>query len=149
VTTTHSADGMPVVSHEEDQHTHGGVHDPNEHHSPEQIKKEMRVYIAVFCGLAVLTGVTVGACYFLKLPVHYAIMVALAIASVKGFLVAGFFMHLLSERKVVYGILGLTVFFFVVLIWGPWHHHVDAFNPDTHNEVTPTVAQPAGEHSGH
>jgi cytochrome c oxidase subunit 4 len=111
-----------------DEAEHGGVHDPNLHHSPEEIKKEIRVYLLVFGALAVLTGVTVGACYLLQLPVHYAIIVALAIASVKGFLVAGYFMHLLSEKKLIYAVLGLTVFFFIVLIWGPWHHHYDTFN---------------------
>ena len=38
----------------------------------------------------------------LKMPAHKAIAIALAIAATKGFLVAGFFMHLLSERKVIY-----------------------------------------------
>jgi cytochrome c oxidase subunit 4 len=94
-------------------------------HSPEEIQKEIRVYLTVFAGLAVLTGATVGACYGLKLPIHYAIMVALAIATLKGFLVAGFFMHLISEKKVVYGILSLTLIFFAVLLWGPWHHFIN------------------------
>jgi cytochrome c oxidase subunit 4 len=112
-----------------DEAEHGGVHDPNLHHSPEEIKKEIRVYLTVFVALAALTAVTVGAFYYLKdLPVTYAILVALAIASVKGSLVAGYFMHLLSEKKLIYAVLGLTVFFFIVLLWGPWHHHYDTFN---------------------
>jgi cytochrome c oxidase subunit 4 len=111
-----------------DVHEHAGIGDPNaHHHSPEQIRKEMRVYVAVFLGLAVLTGVTVYACYGLKLPVHTAIIVALIIASVKGFLVAGFFMHLLSEKKVIYGILILTVVFFVFLMTLPFGHHANPF----------------------
>ncbi len=96
------------------------------HHSPEAIKKEIRVYLIVFGALAVLTAATVYACYGLKMPVHFAIMIALAIAVTKGFLVAGFFMHLLSEKKLIYSVLALTVFFFAVLLWGPWHHFVDA-----------------------
>jgi len=106
-------------------HEHAGVHDPNAHHSPEEIKKEIRVYLIVFGALAVLTGLTVYACYGLKMPAHIAIAIALVIACAKGFLVAGFFMHLLSEKKLIYSILGLTVFFFAVLLWGPWHHFVD------------------------
>ena len=111
------------------EHAHAGVVDPNVHHghTPEEIRKEMRVYITVFIGLGILTLVTVIACYKFKLPVHTAIAVALVIASIKGFLVAGFFMHLLSERKVIYGVLILTVFFFAVLLWGPWHHNYDMF----------------------
>ena len=136
----------PLAMEHVDDHTHAGVADPNTHHSPEEIRKEMRVYIAVFVSLGVLTAITVGACYYLKLPVHYAIMVALAIACTKGFLVAGFFMHLLSERKVVYGVLILTVFFFVVLIWGPWHHHYDAFNNATQAEGESSAGS---SHAGH
>ena len=110
-------------------HEHAGIHDPNDHHdSPEHIKKEIRVYLMVFGALAVLTVATVVACYAFKLPVHSAIMVAVAIASLKGFLVAGFFMHLMSERKLIYGILLLTVIFFAVLLWGPVHDVADKFH---------------------
>jgi len=117
---------MPVPKTEEQaEHTHGGVHDPNLHHSPEQIKKEIRVYLIVFGALAALTALTVWACYGLKMPVHIAIAIALVIACTKGFLVAGFFMHLLSEKKLIYSVLALTVFFFAVLLWGPWHHWAD------------------------
>ena len=111
-----------------DVHEHAGVGDPNaHHHSPEQIRAEMRVYLIVFAGLAVLTAVTVGACYGLNLPVHTAIIVALIIASIKGFLVAGFFMHLLSEKKVIYGVLILTVVFFIFLMALPISHHANPF----------------------
>jgi cytochrome c oxidase subunit 4 len=95
------------------------------HDDPEHIRKEVRVYLTVFGALGFLTMVTVGVCYYLKLPVHYAIIVALIIASIKGFLVAGYFMHLLTEKKLIYAVLGLTVFFFVVLVWGPWHDIYD------------------------
>ena len=111
-----------------DVHEHAGIGDPNaHHHSPEQIRKEMRVYVTVFLGLAVLTAVTVYACYGLKLPVHTAIIVALIIASIKGFLVAGFFMHLLSEKRVIYGVLILTVIFFIFLMTLPISHHANPF----------------------
>jgi cytochrome c oxidase subunit IV len=113
----------------DEPHEHAGVHDPNDpHHSPEHIKREMRVYIYVFLALAVLTGVTVMACYGFDLPIRYAVLVAVAIASVKAFLVAGFFMHLLSERRLIYGILILTVIFFAVLLWGPAHDIADKFH---------------------
>ena len=95
-------------------------------HSPEEIRKEMRLYIAVFVGLAALTLITVGVST-LHLPTHKAIALALAIASVKGFLVAAFFMHLLSEKKLVLIVLAITVIFFAMLIWGPWQHHYSPF----------------------
>jgi len=126
VQPTAPSDGMPLpATPERDEHTHGGVHDPNLHHSPEEIRREIRIYLIVFGALAALTALTVWACYGLRMPVHIAIAIALAIACTKGFLVAGFFMHLLSEKKLIYSILGLTVFFFAVLLWGPWHHFVD------------------------
>ncbi len=115
----------PTESHAEDQHGHGGVHDSDLHHSPEEIRREIRVYLWVFAGLAALTALTVYACYGLKTPVHIAIAIALVIACTKGFLVAGFFMHLLSEKKLIYSILILTVFFFAVLMWAPWNHWAD------------------------
>ena len=40
----------------------------------------------------------------------------LAIAVVNAFLVAGYLMHLLSERKMVYTVLSFTVFFFAGLM---------------------------------
>jgi cytochrome c oxidase subunit IV len=126
-----TTDTIATEHHEHDEHDHEhlGVHDPNDHHnSPEHIKREMRVYLLVFGALAVLTGVTVWACFGLKLPIHYAVMVALTIATIKGFLVAGFFMHLLSERKLIYGVLLLTVIFFAVLLWGPVHDVIDKFH---------------------
>ncbi len=75
--------------------------------------------------LAVLTGVTVFVCYYLDLSVHYAIMVAMAVAIVKGSLVACFFMHLISEKKLIFGILILTVIFFAALMTLPVSHYLD------------------------
>jgi cytochrome c oxidase subunit 4 len=119
-------DGIPLpATPAADEHAHGGVHDPNLHHSPEEIKREVRVYLLVFCSLAVLTGATVAARLLFDLPMGYAIAVALAIALTKGFLVAGFFMHLLSEKKLIYAVLALTVIFFAFLIWLPVHDIAD------------------------
>jgi caa(3)-type oxidase subunit IV len=40
----------------------------------------------------------------------------LAIAAINAFLVAGFLMHLLSEKKMVYTVLAFTVIFFIALV---------------------------------
>lgn len=103
----------------------GAHHD--DHNSPERIRKEIRTYLWVFAALAFLTGLTVWLCFGLHMEVHKAIAIALVVATVKGALVAGFFMHLFSERKLIYWILGLTVFFFAVLMWGPAHEIYDKF----------------------
>ena len=84
----------------------------------EDIKKHVRVYIMVFVALAALTVVTVGISY-LHLPTHWAILFALLVATIKGSLVACYFMHLISERKVIYWILAICALFFAVLLWAP------------------------------
>jgi cytochrome c oxidase subunit 4 len=93
-------------------------------HSAEEIRKETRGYILVFVALAVLTLVTVGVSY-LHLSFGAAVALALFIASIKGSLVAAFFMHLISERKLIYWVLILTVVFFVVLLLLPLGGYVD------------------------
>ena len=44
------------------------------------------------------------------------VTVILAIAVVNAFLVAGYLMHLLSEKKLIYTVLAFTVFFFIGLM---------------------------------
>ena len=100
---------------------HADVHD---HDSPEAIRRQTKIYILVFASLLVLTLVTVAVSY-LHLSPGLAILVALLIASIKGSMVAAYFMHLISERKAIYGILILTVAFFVFLMLIPSLSHWD------------------------
>ncbi len=53
--------------------------------------------------------------------------VALFVATVKGALVAGYFMHLVSEKKLIYAVLALTVAFFVALLALPVVTHSNGF----------------------
>lgn len=87
-------------------------------HSEAEISKHVRTYIMVFVALMVLTLVTVGVSY-LHLSTGPAIALALVIATVKGSLVAAYFMHLMSEKKLIYWVLALTVVFFVFVMVGP------------------------------
>jgi cytochrome c oxidase subunit 4 len=88
----------------------------SDHHGHD-VQAEVRRYTLVFISLLVGTCLTVGA-YYLHVPsVAVTIAVALFIATVKAFLVAGYFMHLISERKMIYGIMGATVFFFAGLMY--------------------------------
>ena len=82
------------------------------------IDRHVRIYITVFVVLMVLTIVTVAISY-LHLPVHLAVSVALFVAAIKGSLVACYFMHLISEKKVIYGVLVLTALFFIALLLLP------------------------------
>jgi cytochrome c oxidase subunit 4 len=79
------------------------------------IDRHVRVYITVFVALMALTIVTVGISY-LHLPVPMAVAVALLVATVKGSLVACYFMHLISEKKLIYAVLALTAAFFIALL---------------------------------
>jgi cytochrome c oxidase subunit 4 len=79
------------------------------------IDRHVRVYITVFVALMALTIITVGVSY-LHLPLPIAVTVALLVATVKGSLVACYFMHLISEKKLIYAVLGLTAVFFVALL---------------------------------
>jgi cytochrome c oxidase subunit 4 len=82
------------------------------------IDKHVRTYILVFVILAALTVVTVGVAY-LPLSMGLAIALALVIATIKGTLVACYFMHLISEKKLIYIVLAITVTFFIVLMITP------------------------------
>ena len=79
-----------------------------------RVKAHLRVYVMVFVALAVLTVVTVAISY-LHLPTALAITVAMVVATVKASLVAGYFMHLLSEEKVILWLLVLCAAFLVFL----------------------------------
>ena len=89
-----------------------------DHSSPEEFKKHLGQYYVVFVALLCLTAITVGVSY-LKLNRPLAIAVALIIATVKAAMVAGVFMHLLSEKKVIYAVLVLTVAFFLLVLLLP------------------------------
>jgi len=79
------------------------------------IDRHVRVYITVFVALMVLTIITVAVSRF-HLPVPIAVTVALVVAIIKGSLVACYFMHLISEKKLIYAVLVLTAVFFVALM---------------------------------
>jgi len=76
----------------------------------------IRIYLAVWGALVVLTAVTVAVSY-----VHLGMMnvvVALLVASVKASLVALFFMHLRYENRLVWGFALTPVFFLILIIAG-------------------------------
>jgi cytochrome c oxidase subunit 4 len=79
------------------------------------IDKTVRVYVTVFVVLMALTIITV-AISRIHLPIHIAVTVALLVATVKGSLVACYFMHLIDEKKLIYAVLALTAAFFIALL---------------------------------
>jgi cytochrome c oxidase subunit 4 len=87
------------------------------HHAAD-IDKHVKVYITVFVALMVLTIITVAIAR-VHLPVPMAVGLALLVATVKGSLVACYFMHLISEKKLILAVLVLTGVFFIVLLAVP------------------------------
>ena len=84
----------------------------------EDIRSHVKVYLKVFITLFGLTIVTVLAAK-IDLQVALAIVLGLLIALLKASLVGLFFMHLVSEKKVIYFTLVLAFAFFFVLMLVP------------------------------
>jgi cytochrome c oxidase subunit IV len=85
-----------------------------DHHAAD-IDRHVRIYITVFVALMALTIITVAVSY-LDLPPAMAITVALFVATIKGALVACYFMHLISEKKLIYAVLVITAVKFIALL---------------------------------
>ena len=86
-------------------------------HAQEDFTHHVRRYLYVFYALLFGTLITVGASYIPFGNHAINIAVALVIACGKAFLVAAFFMHLVSERKMIYGLLAFTACFVLGLMF--------------------------------
>jgi cytochrome c oxidase subunit 4 len=84
-------------------------------HDGHDVASHIKGYIAVFVALLVGTVITVGMYYVHFDSMAVTVAVALFIASIKAFLVAGYFMHLLTEKKLIYSMLAMTMVFFFAL----------------------------------
>ena len=76
------------------------------------------IYRNVFLTLLVLTVVTVAAAK-LNITAGLAVSLALLIAAFKSSLVASYFMHLKSEKRIIHLVLLVTFVFFLALIFLP------------------------------
>ena len=95
-------------------------------HDPAEIDRHVKVYITVFVALMALTLITVAISY-LDLSTPMAITLALFVATIKGSLVACYFMHLISERRLIYLVLIITVVKFAALMALPALTHGNSF----------------------
>jgi cytochrome c oxidase subunit 4 len=102
-----------------ESHAHAHAHARVHAHAQDghDVQKDVRKYLTVFGALLVGTVLTVGMYFVYFQSPAVTITIALFIASVKAFLVAGYFMHLISERKMIYGIMAATAFFFAGLMY--------------------------------
>jgi FtsH-binding integral membrane protein len=77
------------------------------------IRRCAYVFIAVLCAVALMIWIS-------YLPEHYTwalkVSLILVVACANAFVVAGFLMHLISEKKMIYTLLAFTVFFFAGLM---------------------------------
>ncbi len=119
--STPSSASAPAVPHPSgltpDGHSHPEHHNGSDSsHGHDDHAAHIRLYWAVGAALLVGTVVTVLARHLEFNSVSLTVAVALFIASIKAFLVAGYFMHLLTEKKTIYLVMVTTVAFFVGMI---------------------------------
>ena len=79
---------------------------------PDYLRRCLFIFIAILCATSLMIWIS-------YLPEHYTwaakVGMILAVASANAFVVAGFLMHLISEKKMIYTILAFTVFFVIGL----------------------------------
>jgi cytochrome c oxidase subunit 4 len=92
-------------------HTHAGHHEPHVHGGP-------KIYGAILAALLVLTAVTVAASTIDFGGGMTNVIIAMLIASLKGSLVALFFMHLLWDKPMSAIIFCSTLFFLGLFLIG-------------------------------
>lgn len=77
------------------------------------------IFVAILCALGLMLWIS-----FLS-PAHYSwalkSALILLVAACNAFVVAGFLMHLLSEKKMIYTVLSFTVVFVLGLFWLTWY----------------------------
>jgi caa(3)-type oxidase subunit IV len=85
----------------------------------------LQSYIKLCSIIFVIALCAIGGMIWASFLPHYGwptkTAIILSIASVNAFLVAGYLMHLLSEKKLIYTVLAFTVFFviglFALTVW--------------------------------
>ena len=90
----------------------------SESEHPVDLKRYMRLCGIIFLVVLCTTSAMIATSFSDHLGSGWTgrVTVILAIAVINAFLVAGYLMHLLSEKKLVYTVLLLTVFFFIGLM---------------------------------
>lgn len=97
------------------------AHDDHDH----DVSKHVKKYLLVGALLLTFTGLTVFLSY-VNFGSHKANMaVGMIVATIKAGLVAAIFMHLNSERQLIYRVLIFTGFFVLALFWLTYLHWYD------------------------
>lgn len=80
----------------------------------EEVKKQSRIYWIIGGALILLTAVT-----FLNFTLGAAVSAALMIAGLQALLAASVFMHLISEKKVIFILIAFTVLMLLAVLFLP------------------------------
>ena len=76
------------------------------------LRRCLFIFIAILCATSLMIWISF-------LPEHYTwaakVGMILGVDAANAFVVAGFLMHLISEKKMIYAVLGFTVFFVIGL----------------------------------
>ena len=83
---------------------------------PESFESHARRCWVIFAAVVCVTLIMVATSFAPLAKPGLSIGLILGCAAVNAFLVAGYLMHLFSERKMIYGLLAFTVFFFLGLM---------------------------------
>jgi caa(3)-type oxidase subunit IV len=89
----------------------------HDEHAAHDVAKHIRAYVMVGLTLIVFTGITVALSYVNFGTQKANVAVAMLVATFKAGLVAAIFMHLSSEKRMIYRILIFTVFFVLGLFF--------------------------------
>jgi caa(3)-type oxidase subunit IV len=86
-------------------------------HAAHNVAKHVRKYLLVGATLITFTAITVWLSYVDFGTIKANVAVAMVVATFKAALVAAIFMHLSSEKRLIYRILVFTAFFVIGLFF--------------------------------
>ena len=104
--------------------THAAEHVVETEHEHD-VSKHVKKYLLVGAVLLAFTGLTVFLSYVDFGNRKANIAVGMLVATIKAGMVAGIFMHLSAERKLIYRILIFTAIFVFGLFWLTYLHWYD------------------------
>jgi len=105
-----------------------------------------KIYYQVFGALLFLTIVTVLV-GFMHVNIVLGVAVALVIATIKSSLVVSFFMHLISEKKLIYQAMITTMLLFVTMVILFIVSYYDLPQGSHHIKVEPTQTSAPEHHA--
>jgi FtsH-binding integral membrane protein len=88
---------------------------------PVDFNKYIRTCVLVFLAVLAATSLMVWISFLPHASWPQKVGMILVVAACNAFVVAGFLMHLISEKKMIYTVLAFTVVFVLGLFWLTWY----------------------------